>query len=298
MIRLQRLYIPIALSALVTLGINVSRPAKAENVVLKQTRTITLCGDLFDIDANADRLTAEERARIVQNNLNNALIKTADRSPAAVSIRVYNNLPNVELGGFHIVTADSNSAIRANMTTMQLAEYWASKLKQCLADSKTVQSYVSTLTGGNAGIAQSLVGTRKHIVVIPTESRIPIKMATQFYFDGTTLGDAVTGVVSRDVPLGPQFDTYLPAGSLVHGAVVDAGLYSFNHFPNRKAVTIQFNSIETPDGQQIPIKAFIVGGVNQYDLHKEAAVEAQASVSLNSVKSLATKGMIAGAWVG
>lgn len=298
MIRLKWLYIPIALSALVALGLNVAKPAKADNVLLKQTRTITLCGDLFDINANADRLTAEERARIIQANLNNALIKTKDRSPKAVTIRVYNNLPNVELGGYHIATADTNSAIRANMTCMQLAEKWAASIKQCLADSETVEKYVSTLTTSTKSIEQAMVADRKHIAVIPSEFRMPIKLASKFYFDGTNVGENVTAVLSKDTPLGPQFDTYIPAGTLFHGAVVDAGIYSYNHFPNRNAVTIQFNCMETPDGQQIPIKGHIVGGVNQFEIAKKPSADAQGAVDLSSAKSIATKGLIAGAWVG
>lgn len=293
---LQRLHIPIALSALVALGFAL-KPAIADNVLVKETRTVTLCGDLFDIDSNADKLTAEQRAHIIQNNLNNALIKTADRSPAAVSVRVKNNLPCVELGGYHIATADSNSATRANMTCMQLAVSWANSIKHCLADSVTVDKYVAALTGTKP-IEKAVVQGHKHIAVIPTEMKMPIKLASGFHFDGATIGDSVTGALSRDIALGPQFDTYLPAGTLVHGTVIDADIFSYNHFPAPTAVTIQFHSLETPDGQEIPIKAHVVGGVNQFEIAKKEAVDAQGAVDLASGASIATKGLIAGAWVG
>jgi len=292
-----KMQIPIALSALIAVGaIYTPLAVKADNLLVKETRTIHLCGDLFEIEANADRMSAAERARIIQKNLDDALIKALDRRPDAVTVRVKNRLPVVELNGYHIATADQNSAARKNMTELQLAHEWAQSIRDCLADSATVEKYVAALQTP-VKVSAGLVKTQKHIAVVPPETRMPIKMLSAFHFDGTTSGDAVTAVLSRDMPLGPQFDTYLPAGTLIHGAVIDANEYAFNGFPSPTSVTIQFTKMETPDGQQLPIQAFVVGGVNEFEIAAKEQCDPQGSLDLTT-GAVSSKGLISGAWVG
>lgn len=292
-----KVQIPLALSALVAAGVLYTPQAvQADNLLVKETRSIHLCGDLFEIEANADRMSAAERARIIQKNLDDALIKALDRSPDSVTVRIKNKLPVVELNGYHIATADQNSAIRAGMTELQLANEWAQSIRECLADTTSVERYVSALQTP-AKISTGLVRTQKHIAVVPPETRMPIKLLNAFHFDGTTSGDAVTAVLSRDVPLGPNFDTYLPAGTMAHGAVIDADEYAYNGFPSPTSVTIQFTKLETPDGQQIPIQAFVVGGVNEFEIAAKEQVDPQGALDLTT-GATSTKGLISGAWVG
>ncbi len=290
-----KLQIPIALSALVAIGV-VCTPVNADNLLVKEKHTITLCGELFEIEANADRMSAAERARIIQKNLDDALVKSLDRTPSAVAVRVKNKLPVVELNGYHIATADQNSAARKRMTEMALAQDWAESIRECLADSTSVEKYVAALQAPTK-LQTGMVKIEKHIAVVPPETRMPIKMLSAFHFDGTTTGDACTAVLSRDVPLGPSFDTYLPAGTLVHGSVIEANEYAYNGFPSPTAVTINFTALETPDGQQIPIKGFVVGGVNEFELAKKEPVDPQGALDLTVTPSSA-KGLIAGAWLG
>lgn len=292
-----KLQIPLALSALVAVGAFYTPLAsQADNLLVKETRSIHLCGDLFEIEANADRMSAAERAKIIQKNLDDALIKALDRSPDSVTVRVKNKQPVVELNGYHIATADSNSAIRKGMTQMQLANEWAQSIRECLADQTSVEKYVSALQPPTK-VATGLVKTQKHIAVVPPETRMPIKMLSAFHFDGTTVGDSVTAVISRDVPLGPQFDTYLPAGTMAHGQVLDAQEFTYNGFPNKSSVTIQFTKLETPDGQQIPIQAFVVGGINEFEIAAKEQVDPQGALDLTT-GATSTKGLISGAWIG
>jgi len=292
-----KVQVPIALSALLALGAFYTPQAvQADNLLVKETKTVRLCGDLFEIDANADHLSAAQRAAIIQKNLDDALIKAMDRRPEAVTVRVKNRLPVVELNGYHIATADHNSAVRAGMTEMELALDWAQSIKDCLSDSAAIDKYISALQVPTK-VETGLVKTHKHISVVPPETRMPIKMLSAFHFDGTTAGDSVTAVLSRDVPLGPGFTTYIPAGTLVHGAVVDADEYAFNGFPKPTAVTIQFSKPEMPDGQQIPIQAFVVGGVNSFEIARKEQVDPQGAMDLTA-GNRASKGLISGAWIG
>lgn len=314
-------HIPLALSALLAFGIN-AIPVNAGEMVITEKRTIHLCGDLFELEANADKLTASQRAVIVQKNLDNALIKAKNRTPSAVQVSVENRHPVVKLDGYHIVTADANSAKRKNMTMMELAEMWADSIRHCLADDKAVQVYVSRMvTKEPVKSAKYLV--KKHIVVLPPQMRMPIQMVSGFYFDGATLNDTVTAVINRDIPLMPDYKTYLPKGTLVHGKVIEASKYSNNQYPNNKAVTIDFFVLETPDGQEIPISGHVFGECNKLvktnvgplynfpNLHpindlvtpqlgmvEESDAEPQGMVNMFRGTSLPSKGMITGAWMG
>ena len=114
----------VAASLAVAAGFALTAPlaALAQNTIVEETKTLTLCDDLFAIDANADKKTAKERHRIIQANLDNALLMADDLSAEAVKVRRVNDIPVVELDGFHIVTADANSAKRNRMTREALAK--------------------------------------------------------------------------------------------------------------------------------------------------------------------------------
>src|SRR4029077_1875388 len=102
--------------------------------VAERATVMGACGKLFDVDANAAGITAQERAAIIQKNLDSAIIHAKNRTPSAVNVMVVNRNPVVTLDGFHIATADGNSAARHRTTQMQLAQEWANSIKFCLAD--------------------------------------------------------------------------------------------------------------------------------------------------------------------
>ncbi|MGD9683002.1 MAG: hypothetical protein AB7W16_17575 [Candidatus Obscuribacterales bacterium] len=257
------LRIPLALTLVATLGAAYTPGATADEIIIKEKKTVSLGGDLFSINANADKMTAEERVSKVNDNLNRALLYSASRTPEAVQIRIKNRLPVVELNGYHIVTADSNSARRNNMTRMELARMWADTLRQALEDRTTVTEYISSLIKAEPP-AKAKVLQDKCVAMIQPEMKIPIKLVSGFYMNGASTGDSVTAVVSRDVPLGNTFEAYIPKGTLVNGQVVEGSLYAYNNYPADDAVTIDFTSMKLPDGQEIPINAHIFGKTNQY----------------------------------
>jgi len=109
---------------------------------------VHIAGDeVFSIPMPAGGFTALERAIIVERNINNALKASVDRSPAAVTVIHINNIPVVRIGGFHVVTADSNCAKFAAVSMEALADAWADSLRKCLSDQTKIGAYVASLSG-------------------------------------------------------------------------------------------------------------------------------------------------------
>src|SRR5207248_377146 len=134
-------------------------------------------------------------------------------SPSAVHVRMQNRNPIVTLDGSYVVTADGNSAARHNVTQMELAQQWADSIRHCMADSGAFKNYMSMLTGRNK-TANTIVSTREQIAVLTSDTLLPINMGTDLLSDIVNIGDGVQAVISHDVPLGPTFDAYLPAGTI------------------------------------------------------------------------------------
>jgi Flp pilus assembly protein TadD len=110
--------------------------------------TVHVCGtEAFDINADAGGFTKVERTLIVERNINNALIASTDRTPAAVEIVSVNHIPVIRIGGKHVVTVDSRSAQIAGMSMGALADEWANSMRRLLADQTRVTAYVDALAG-------------------------------------------------------------------------------------------------------------------------------------------------------
>jgi hypothetical protein len=286
--------------------------AQAADVVATQTTTIFACGKLFDIQANAAGLTAAERSAIVQKNLDNALVAAKNRSPSAVNVVMMNRNPVVTLDGFLIITADGNSAARAQMTQMQLAEKWADCIRLCLSDKAAVESYLAMLTGNfknktSANTTSSAgLGNREDIAVAPREMTFPVQLLSTLQGVSAKPGDRVEAVLRSDVPFGPDFATYLPAGTRALGTLVYAKNYVPNNYGGKKALTPWFYSLRTTDGKDIPIDAYLVGDINQWQNMKTKPTEAISELTPGARESLteenlpqtAVPGDVIGAWRG
>jgi len=270
--------------------------------VVERTTVTSACGKLFDIDANADGLTAAERAAIIQKNLDNALIKALHRTPNAVTVQVVNRNPTVQLDGMHIATADGNSATRNRMTQMQLAEKWAEAIRLCLSDVAAVDRYLSMLTGN---YPKTAVGPRtEEVAYLPAGKFLPVKLACPINGELARVGDKIEAVLSTDVPVqttysATRYEAYLPAGSVALGRFIDAS----NSYLGKNALGIEFSELRTPDGEIIPINAHILGGVGTWVVTEVDPVQTQCSSFQRSLeekgaKALSYKGEICGGWRG
>jgi hypothetical protein len=294
------------------LSINLLPAAISADTFVTQTTLITACGKLFELDSNAAGLTAQQRAKIVQRNLDDALIAAKDRSPSAVRVEIINRNPVVTLDYRHIVTADGNSAVRNSLTQMELAQKWADNIRVCLADASAVDKYIAMLTG-NFPKAKVAKLSQDFVAVLNTKMILPINLATPISTINSVVGDKVKAVISNDVPLGPSFDTFIPAGTIALGEIVDPRKYYSDSkypggygFPGKGCLAVEFYGLRTPDGKEIPIEGHILGGVNQWQFISVQPVTAP-SVSnglivhndaLVNVEVKPAKSTIVGAWKG
>ncbi len=143
---------PVLLIAIAQLLFLSAPAALAGDVFFGQISTapdaVHLAGEeIFSIPAPAGGFTPLERAIIVERNLNNALKASSDRTPEAVAIVHINNIPVVRLGGYHVVTVDSNCAHLAGTSMEALADAWADSLRKALLDQDKVNKYVASLSG-------------------------------------------------------------------------------------------------------------------------------------------------------
>lgn len=277
-----------------------------EAVVRSESTMIRACGDLFAIDSNAANLTAAQRAQIVQQRLDAALIAAKDRMPGAVGVTILNNNPVVTLDNCLIVTADANSAARARMSQMELAHRWADTIRACLAQTEDVNKYVAMLTGQfehKAVVSKAYSG--EEVAVAPREMLFPITLVTPVITETAMLGDLVEGVISHDVPLPPHFNTFIPAGSRVFGELIDANLHVPNKLAGADGLSIEFNEIKLPDGKKIPISAHVFGGVDEWHIvktkpttaeHMNNSTTVQDNAALVTLNQKPMNGVVTGGW--
>lgn len=139
--------------------------------VLAQDSTVRLAGQAVITNvANSGAMTAAKRAETIQQNLDNALVATKDRSPAAVNIEYVKGLPVITLGGYQVITVDANSAKNAGTSPALLAQRWADGLRNALKDQASVNSYVAHLSGDYANNAPQSAPARNSYSPPPTNA--------------------------------------------------------------------------------------------------------------------------------
>lgn len=301
------------LVAVAALSIAIAPIAVSQNTLVSSASIVSACGKLFEVDANAAGLTAQERAAIIQKNLDNAIINAKHRTPDAVKVMVINRNPVVTLDGFHIATADGNSAARNRMSQMELAQKWADSIKFCLADAAAMDKYLAMLTGKYP--KQAVLPRKDDIAYAPAGMFLPVKMVTPISSFTSQLGDRVEAVLSTDIPLqtdfhGSEWAAYLPAGSVARGEIID----STNGFLGKNAIGVRFHEIRTPDGQSIPVNAHIFGGIGTWvysnvnpqvaecggtrSLIQTATSPNSAFTERTLARVIPSKGQICGGWLG
>jgi hypothetical protein len=87
------------------------------------------------------------RAKIVQEQLDNALVAAKDKTASAVAVAYVNGLPVITLGGYQVVTVTATDAKDAGTTPSLLAKRWANSVKESLSDQSSISSYVAQLSG-------------------------------------------------------------------------------------------------------------------------------------------------------
>lgn len=208
---------------------------------------------LFSVSA-AGGLSNEARAQAIQRNLDNAIVAVQGHS-ANVNIVTVNGAPVITLGGYHVITVDSNTAKTMHTTPQALANMWAQNLRTAMLDSAAVSRHIATINGANTFAA--VVEPETNFVQLPVGLQLPIRLVTPISRN-TALGSTVQARLSRSVTLpGGQV---LPAGTLVVGHAIPVSSSS-PFFGGAGSVQIAFDQLQLSNGTMIPISASIVGGV-------------------------------------
>lgn len=261
--------------------------------------SVTLAGNAVMTDiATVGTWTSAKRAEQIQNNLDNALVAASDKSPSSVAVTYVKGSPVITLGGYQVATVDAASARAAGTTTALLAKKWADALRSSLQDQASVEAYVAQISGAYQASAPSVIPSapspnvipaahnqnyqqtpnysqtpnyqqppsyqpphmQGRIVYAPAGLVIPATLQTSIATEIAKPGDMIQAQVSQAVILG---ETQIPQGSVLLGTVVDA---SAGKMLGRSGeLEIKFNRLRTTDGQEIPLTAHIVGGVDKYD---------------------------------
>jgi len=247
---------------------------------------VTLAGSavLTDI-ASAGSFSGTKRAEMIQSNLDNALVATKDLSPSAVAVTYVKGSPVITLGGYQVATVDSASAKSAGLSTTLLAKRWADNLRDALRDQASVEAYIGQISGSYQASAPASIPSaptqvapqapsapqggpsnymppqmQGRVVYAPAGLTIPATLSTSIATEVAKPGDMIQAQISQAVILG---DSQIPAGSVLLGTIVDANAGKM--LGRSGSLEIKFNRLRTMDGQEIPLTAHIVGGVDKYD---------------------------------
>lgn len=97
------------------------------------------------------------------------------------------------------------------------------------------------------------------VAYAPAGLVIPITLSTGIATQVAKSGDVIQATISQAVMLG---DSMIPMGSVITGNITDSEAGKM--LGRSGALGIKFNSLRTPDGQQVPISAHLIGGIGKY----------------------------------
>lgn len=230
----------------------------------------------FTVDSPVGSMTAIQRAKVMQKNIDNALVASSDKSPNAVSITVVNGQPVLTLGGFYVASADANSAKRLGVTKMAVAQKWQAGLKQALSNSASVQAYITNLTGGGLGPQAGMMTTQSgsfpfyksgKLVYVPAGMMLPVLIRTPLTSETARPGDQIEASLAQPVALG---DSELPMQTILTGVVTESA--PGTGMSHSGALGLKFTNMQLPGSDPTPISAHIVGRLGKYE-QREGAVD-------------------------
>ncbi len=267
--------------------------ALAPIAVFAADSNVRIAGSVVMNDiATAGGMSGDIRASKIQQNLDNALVATKDSGDKTVGVTYVNGLPVVTLGGYHVATVDGASARLAGTTPAVLAQRWANALRGALGDSSSVNAYISQLTGVSDSAPAPATAynapqtstfstqpayqpeipayRQARVVYAPAGLMIPATLDTSIATSVAKAGDMIQAKVSQAIILG---DSQIPVGTTLIGQVTDSKAGKF--LGRTGALDITFNRLRTPDGQEAPISATIVGEIGKYDNVEDGAIKGE-----------------------
>jgi hypothetical protein len=102
---------------------------------------------------------------------------------------------------------------------------------------------------------------RGRVVYAPAGLVMPVALKTSISTQAASPGDLIEAALTDNVNLG---DSSIPPGTTLVGQVVNAKGGGF--LGRAGMLEVKFNRMRTPDGQEVPISAHIVGGIGKYTM--------------------------------
>jgi hypothetical protein len=198
--------------------------------------SVTISGEpVFAVKSGFDGFSPHHRAHLAQDALDNAIVTSPDLSPSCVSVQLMNGSPIVAFNGHRIITADFGSANAEGLSPRQLADRWASAIREKLADGPKMLAYRQTLMLNNP-IQSAVVAKKQTVTPIQPAGLLPIRLEQAVISRDLKAGDVVTAVVYENYRSG---DLLIPQGSQVFGRVTSVAPGAYE---------IVFEELRTPDG--------------------------------------------------
>jgi hypothetical protein len=140
---------------------------------------------------------------------------------------------------------------------------------------------------------------------------IPVTLQTAISTQVAKQGDFVQAQISQNVPLSGL--SYIPSGSVITGQISEA---QAGRMMNRSgSLGVEFNKLQLPDGESVPIQAHVVGDIGKYaqkngEYHGEgwgtkigqfalrSAIGAGSGAALGTALGAITGRVGTGAWAG
>lgn len=203
---------------------------------------VTFHGEpMFSITSPAGGFSAQKRAWQAQDNFDNALVRSPDKGPSAVSVERENGAIVIKLGGYYITTADAGSASEAGMSAESLAHNWANSIKACLSREADTMAYLDTLKQ-NHPLKAGVEVVEKDIMVADY-NKLPFRLAEGTLAVNKNDPFEVVAVLDRDVVLEGYV---LPARTTMEGKI--------RNFRNNSNRFISFEKAYLPDGGVLVLK--------------------------------------------
>jgi hypothetical protein len=250
----------------------------------------------FSVDSAVGGMTAAERAKVMQKNIDNALVASTDKSPNAVSITVVSGQPVLTLGGFYVASADANTAKRLGITKMAVAQRWETGLKKALSDQQGVQNYIAMLTGSGRGAQPGTTTSQSgsfpfyksgHLIYVPAGMMLPVSVRNGISSETARPGDPVEATLTQPIVLG---DTELPAQTILTGTITDAA--PGTGMSHSGALGLKFTNMQLPDGSSVPITAHIAGKLGNYERREGAVDTFRGETTEQKIEQAALRGAI------
>ncbi len=200
---------------------------------------VTFQGEpMFAIKGSCAGLSAERRAWVAQDNLDNALALVSDHSPSAVQVVRVNGGYTVQVGGRYILTADSGSAAMEGKSAQALADSWADAIRDRLANAADAERYIATLRDEHA--LKANVSVTETDIVRASDDGVPFRMAEGNLSFHPSLKDHVVLVLKKAVTVE---NTVLPERSVLTGVVTK----------DAKGEFVTFTTATIPGGESLAL---------------------------------------------